>query len=659
MNRELTAITNPLVSVVIPSYNYGHFIQDTIESIFKQTYDRYEIIVIDDGSIDNTREVLQPDRDLINYVYQENQGLSAARNHGLHLARGEYVIFLDADDFLLPHTLEKQVAALQNNSDLGFVICGWHIVNETGEILSDVELWHGLPQLNAEAWIKWRPLLPSATLFCRHWLEKVGGFSTEAFPAEDIDCVLRMVALGCQSDWVKTIGVCYRQHGQTITQNTPRQVAAFDRLYDRFFARADLSPKMRSLENETRYNTLIWCAWRLYHTGRLAEMVRYLKKSLQYTTLSPIDTIHHWLDFFAENCQAGHNYQFDAHSFTTAPEWGNLIKTALHNKLPRVSVIIPVYNGEKYLQQTLESVFAQTYTDYEIIVIDDGSTDSTPKILESYKDSIRYVTQENQGVSEARNHALCLARGELVAFLDADDLFLPHKLEKQVAIFDTFPHVGIVNSGFRIINDADNTVVEVKWWQDIPELHDEAWLLYKPVLPSAMMFRRSWLEKVGGFDGRLHAGEDIDITLRMVALGCQAQWLREITTCYRIHGSSATRGNTPRQVKNTEAMLNNFFSQSHLPESMKGLEQQSRYQSLVWMAWLLYQTGYPGEMVSYLEKSLEYTSYGWAELVSDWITTFTNCSQGFGEELNVTALINSSQWQQILSQIKTPAVIEN
>ena len=103
-------------------------------------------------------------------------------------------------------------------------------------------------------------------------------------------------------------------------------------------------------------------------------------------------------------------------------------------------------------------------------------------------------------------------------------------------------------------------------------------------------------------------------------------------------------------------MLDNFFSQPNLPESMRNLEKQSRYQSLVWMAWLLYQTGYRAEMVTYLEKSLAYTSYSWAELVSSWITTFTNCSQGLGEQLDVHSLIDSVQWQQIMSKVKIAAV---
>ena len=648
---------NSLVSVVIPSYNYGHFIQDTIKSILNQTFNNHEIIVIDDGSTDNTQQVLKPYLSQINYVYQQNQGLSAARNHGLRLAQGEFVIFLDADDFLLPHMLEKEVAAFATNPDLGFVICGWHIVDETGKIQSDVKLWEGLPELNAEAWIQWRPLLPSATLFRRHWLEKVGGFSTEAFPAEDIDCVLRMIALGCQSDWVKTIGVCYRQHGQTITRNTTRQVSAFERLYDRFFARADLAPEIRQLENSTRYNCLVWSAWRLYHTGNLQQAIAYLQKSLQYNILSPVETIDSWLDFFGENCLAGHGYQFDAYSLATTEGWKELITATLQNKPPRVSVIIPAYNAEKYLEEALSSVFAQTYTDYEVIVIDDGSTDSTREILAPYRERIRYVWQENQGVSAARNHGIYLARGELIAFLDADDLFLPHKLQQQVAVFDKFPQLGIVNSGFRIINDAGNTRGEVKWWKDIPKLDYEAWLLYKPVLPSAMMFRRSWLEQVGGFDARFFAGEDIDLTLRMIARGCQAEWLSEITTCYRIHHQSVTRSNTVKQVQNTETMLDNFFSQPNLPEALKSLEQKSRYQSLVWIAWLLYNNGYLTEMAIYLNKSIQYTSYNWAELISDWTTTFTNCSQGLGENLDIVALINSAEWQQVCSQVRTVALV--
>lgn len=640
----------PKVSVVIPTYNYAHFIRETIESVINQNFKDYEIIVIDDGSTDNTREILQPYFDCIYYVYQNNQGLSEARNHGIRLAKGKWVIFLDADDFFLPNILTELVRVFEAQPSLGLVICGWHITNEQGKIISTVELWNGLPKLDLEAWVQWRPLLPSATLFRKDWLEQMGGFQTEAFPAEDIDCVLRMVVQGCQSDWLRKVGVCYRQHGKTITQNTPRQAQAFERLYDRFFARADLPISVRQLENSTRYNSLIWTAWRLYHTGRFQEMGQYFRKSLNYTVNTPASIISSWIEFLVTNCSS-YGYELDVYSLTQSPVWQELMMYTLSWKKPRVSIIIPAYNAGQYIQQSLDSIFNQTYSDYEIIVVDDGSTDNTCEILQPYTDKIRYVYQENQGVSEARNHGLYLARGELIALLDADDWFLPHKLEEQVAIFDTQPFLAIVNSGFRIINEYNEVIQDVEWWHTIPELTEQTWLLYKPVLPSAMMFRREWLQKVGGFDSRLTAGEDIDIVLRMVALGCKATWLPKVTACYRIHQSSATLRNTPKQARCTEKMLDNFFAQSNLPESMRALERQSRYQTLVWIAWLLYHTGYLPEMAEYLQKSLDYTSDSWAKTVSDWITSFTNSTKGFGYDFDSYALTQSQEWKWILSKI--------
>lgn len=99
--------------------------------------------------------------------------------------------------------------------------------------------------------------------------------------------------------------------------------------------------------------------------------------------------------------------------------------------MPKISVIIPTYNRAHYVSQAIDSVLAQTFTDYEILVIDDGSIDNTKEVLQSYLDKITYIYQENKGVSAARNTGLRLARGEWIAFLDSDDIWLPEKLEVQ------------------------------------------------------------------------------------------------------------------------------------------------------------------------------------------------------------------------------------
>jgi glycosyltransferase involved in cell wall biosynthesis len=106
---------------------------------------------------------------------------------------------------------------------------------------------------------------------------------------------------------------------------------------------------------------------------------------------------------------------------------------------PQVSVIIPAYNGDRYIVQAVESVLGQTFTDLEIIVVDDGSSDRTYQVLQPYLDRISYIYQENQGVAAARNRGIKEAKGDLIAFLDQDDFFLSDKLASQVALFRSSP----------------------------------------------------------------------------------------------------------------------------------------------------------------------------------------------------------------------------
>src|SRR5690349_3602213 len=109
--------------------------------------------------------------------------------------------------------------------------------------------------------------------------------------------------------------------------------------------------------------------------------------------------------------------------------------------MPKVSVIIPTYNRAQFIARAVDSVLEQTYKDFEIIVIDDGSSDNTQEILKAYEGKIRYVYQQNKGISAARNRGIQEAKGEYIAFLDSDDVWKPEKLSVQVAILDVNPHV--------------------------------------------------------------------------------------------------------------------------------------------------------------------------------------------------------------------------
>lgn len=144
-------------------------------------------------------------------------------------------------------------------------------------------------------------------------------------------------------------------------------------------------------------------------------MTGYLQKSLTYTSASTTEAIYTWIELFSKLARQEGN-KFNAYNFSQLPEWKKLISNIFNPVTPRVSVIIATYNNAHYILEAIASVFNQTYTSYEIIVIDDGSTDNTREVLEPYLDKIRYVYQENKGVSHARNLGLEMAGENLLLF---------------------------------------------------------------------------------------------------------------------------------------------------------------------------------------------------------------------------------------------------
>ncbi|ELS03970.1 glycosyl transferase [Xenococcus sp. PCC 7305] len=317
-----------------------------------------------------------------------------------------------------------------------------------------------------------------------------------------------------------------------------------------------------------------------------------------------------------------------------------------------ISVIIPTYNCDLYIVEAIESVLRQDGCHYEVIVIDDGSTDATQEVLEPFQDKICYLKQENQGVAAARNHGIAQAKGNLVAFLDADDYFFPGKLAKQAAIFAQRPDIGIVHSGWQRVDSEGNKLLDICPWEKAPELDLENWLRWKPVLPSAMMFRREWLEYVRGFDPRFPPAEDTHLVLKMALKGCKTAWLREVTVYYRQHEQSAMYKGLP-QARSLEAVLDDFFAQPDLPEIVRLSEYKVRYGTLVWIAWYLHYTKHPQEMAEYLQKSWQYRAYSPIETTIKWVEYFAEFAENWGISFNAYNLTSSPEWKQLMLWVIT------
>lgn len=183
-----------------------------------------------------------------------------------------------------------------------------------------------------------------------------------------------------------------------------------------------------------------------------------------------------------------------------------------------VSVIVPTYNRAHVLPRTLQSVLAQTYPYFELLVIDDGSTDDTPRVMQPFlarDPRVRYRMQPNGGVSAARNHGLREARGAYIAFLDSDDEWLPRKLEKQIGLFEKLPaHVGLVYTGLESVFATGRSVAE----EPVHRGDVYAELLERNVIHgggSNVVLRREAAEAAGFFDEVLPAIEDWDYWIRV------------------------------------------------------------------------------------------------------------------------------------------------
>ena len=213
-----------LVSVVIPCYNHAQFLAQAIESVLAQSYSNVEIIVVNDGSTDNTAEVVKGYTP-VRYVYQKNAGRSNARNTGLEQSRGEFLVFLDADDRLLPHALETGVCCMHEHPECAFVSGHCHTIDSSGAILPSpkqlrVEHEHYLQLLRGGNYI-W---CPATVLYQRHIFDFVHGFNPAVIPVEDYELYLRITRnfpVHCHSKVIAE----YRQH----SSNTSRDVATMNR----------------------------------------------------------------------------------------------------------------------------------------------------------------------------------------------------------------------------------------------------------------------------------------------------------------------------------------------------------------------------------------------------------------------------------------------
>ncbi|MFA6564737.1 MAG: glycosyltransferase family A protein [Verrucomicrobiia bacterium] len=504
----------PLVSVVIPVRNYERYIAASIESVLAQRFKDWELIVVNDASTDSTGEIAEryAEGERVRVIHNErNLGQFPTHNRGAELTRGKYLKFFHGDDIMYPHCLEMMVTLMEAFPDAGLGISynPWPWV--APHLFSPLEAWRahvaGQTGMFSEG--------PSGTIFRADAFRRAGRFDGR-FRSGDCEMNLRMAML---FDVLLLPGGLwwYRSHDkQVLKQMTPDNTLPELFIWYRELLSHPVHPlsKDQKAQAERRLirdicqlilNRLrrgkIRAAWSIWKSCGLSlrNMGTALSKRRAFPPI-PVEARANWPVFPSKP------------SAVPSP----ISHFPSPHASPLVSVLIPVFNAEAHLAEAIESVLAQRFADWELIIVDDASTDRTGKIARSYADGnrIRYFRSEHN-LGKWFNHNRCaeLARGKYLKFLHADDLLYPHCLRIMSWMMEKLPQTVLGISGSEYPFQVGMSLIpQVAWESDlscIPRFLES---------PTALIVHASVFQRAGGFNpAREPSGRELQ--LRLSTLG--------------------------------------------------------------------------------------------------------------------------------------------
>ena len=435
------------ISVVTPAFNASSTIMSSIQSVLDQSHDDWEHLIVDDGSMDDTALLVSSIKDVRVRLFREaHSGVCAARNRGVAEANGEVVTFLDADDVADRDWLATFACAFDRRPDLGLACCGARVVTDgvpNGEVL---------PSNGGGLLRDHRCLFLAGTYALRRsLLPRVGLFDEHLRFGENTDLGFRVVAAlttsGMTSDCLDRPLITWR-HDVRRTDRRDK-----DRLESAEHTLAKYASELKAMPAAA---------------AALERIAAVNASTARLRAASARGTQHELCVCGRARRQAGPRRWAASCPGSTgvgagprlSPLLDQLVQQRSASPHPRVSVLMPVFNGGERIGRAVDSILTQTFTDFELVVVDDGSSDHTAAELSARAVDARLRVirhEENVGLVASLNHGLALCRGELIARLDADDWALPSRLARQVAEFDARPELVLCASPYDACRSARAT----------------------------------------------------------------------------------------------------------------------------------------------------------------------------------------------------------
>ncbi len=645
----------PKVSVIIPTYNQEQYISEAIDSVLNQTYQDFEIIITNDGSSDQTLQRIQEKTDprIRWFSFEQNQGVSVAANHCICHATGELIAILDSDNIFLPDKLEKQVNFLTNHPEFDAVFTHAKIIDKNGNYHQGKEaLFQKLFSQDNKDRFQWlnsffytdNSLCNTSVLIKKSCYSKIGLYDPRLRQVHDLDFWIRL----CLKSEIYILPeplVLFRFHESNISGVTPenmiRHVWEIPLVLEHYLSPElipivhKIFPELEQFETAIELDDLQFLIAKLaltvqrpshqyfglstlYQLMKNPQTAEYIaeKYSFKYTELIHLAGIHdifqiktnrklkHELEKNKKQLQRLQNQNKEETSVIYPVVIPSKNQSQLHQVFPLVSILIPTYNGEEFLAKAIESALNQTYPNLEIIISDDGSTDATVKIAESFQhqSSIPYriLTHSNYGLVKNLNFCIQEAQGKYIKFIFQDDWLEANCIEKMVDLAEQDPEIGLVFSPRQVIihpNSKSDPICQSAYngainlhqkWSQLKSIQFGQDLLSDPNClisglnkigePTTVLILKEVFKELGEFDPNLQQLLDVDMWWRIMG-HYKIAFIDQALSSLVIHKQQQTQINISQQenYKDYERLYLKIFQDpcySFLNQSFKNIVLQ-------------------------------------------------------------------------------------
>lgn len=514
--------------------------------------------MVDDGSTDSTLEYLASQGARIRVVSIQNSGSGAARNAGLEVSNGEYIAFLDSDDVFFPWTLESYRKVIASNHNPSFIAGNpFRFTDEKRlEKVSQDDPDGVLFSDYYKSSDKWRWWGASSFVIKTECLRSVGGFSDKKINGEDADLAMKLGVYPGFFQIMSPYTFGYREHNTNIT--------------------TDLNKTVSGVWNLIRVEK---CGMNQGGSSRSLDRLKIITRSCRPVAIECLKqgnlatALHLYNDTFYWNFRL-HRYKYLI-GFILQFTFNFIIKyrTCLYNNKifqdsvleekqlktcskPFISVIIPTLNRLDLLKKTISSVKKQDFDNYEIIIVDDGSSDGTVEEFQDKSDSVRFFTQNHQGPGAARNLGALNSRGEYLTFLDSDDVWFPWTLSTIVEVIKQGNYPSVVGGSITEFSEDS----ELTFTQKAPlsfvftSNYADSQNLGSFVGAGMLTLKKDCFMRVGGFINLISICEDHDMMLRISKAHGYISIKSPVTVAWRRHLGSITK-NQILAVKGIKHMI--------------------------------------------------------------------------------------------------------